>query len=270
MRDTNIIRFSSILFAALALFVWRAEAGITVETLSVEKTVAVGEAYRGTIALTNHGSEPQNVIVYQTDYLFFSDGSNQFGAAGELERSNAGWIKFSPHQIEVPPNQSSWISYEVQVPNDSSLIGTYWSLLMVEQISQSADSAVKLRRNQSGIRQVMRYGIQCISHVGSSGLHRLQFTGTQLIEGENGEKELQVDVENMGQRWAVPTAWAELYSSTGDHLGRFESEKKRIFPGTSVRFRISLGNIPTGKYKALVVLDNGDQDVLGAKYDLDF
>jgi hypothetical protein len=270
MRNLKNLCFGFSLLAALLVLVSRADAGITVETLSVEKTAAPGEVYRGTIALTNNEGAPLSVILYQTDYLFSSDGSNRFGAAGELERSNAQWIKFSPHQIEVPPHQSSWISYEVQVPNDSALVGTYWSMLMVEQTGQASDSIVRLKRNQSGIRQVMRYGIQCITHVGNSGLHRLHFTGTQLVEGENGDKELQVDVENIGQRWAAPTAWAELYNSSGGHLGRFEAEKKRIFPGTSVRFRISLGNIPPGKYKALVVLDNGDQDVLGAKYDLDF
>ncbi|MBM3324751.1 MAG: hypothetical protein FJY66_03700 [Calditrichaeota bacterium] len=268
MRSTKMTCVSSILLA-LVLFAPRAEAGITVETLSIEKTVDPGGVLRGTIVLTNNGSEPQGVVVYQTDYLFFSDGSNQFGAPGETERSNARWLTFSPHQTEVPPGQSSWISYELQVPNDSSLGGTYWSMLMVEQMDRPSDSNTVLRRNQAAVRQIIRYGIQCVTHIGRSGSHHLQFMETQLIEQEDGTKELQVDVENRGERWAVPKAWVELYSSTGRHLGRFESEKKRIFPGTSVRFRIALGDIPAGKYKALVVLDNGDQDVLGAKYDLE-
>ena len=270
MRRIELTCFLPILIMILCFSTPEGKAGITVETLSVEKIVAPGETYQGTITLTNDGSEPQNVVVYQTDYLCFSDGSNQFGMAGELARSNANWVAFSPRQVEVPPHQSSWISYEVKVPNDSSLIGTYWSLLMVEQVEQPADSALRLRRNQAGVQQVIRYGIQCVTHVGSSGFHRLHFTGTQLVVREDQGKELQVDVENAGERWAVPAAWVELYGDNGRHIGRFESGKKRIFPGTSVRFRIPLGNVPAGKYKALVVLDNGDQDVLGAKYDLEF
>ncbi len=260
-----------ILLAALILLVsLRGEAGITVGSLCIEKETRPGESYQGTITLANNDSIARYAVIYQTDYLCFSDGSNQFGDAGELERSNANWITFSPRRVEVPAYQSSQVSYEVRVPDDSSLIGTYWSLLMVEEIDQLDDSLSKLSRDQVAVRQVIRYGIQCITHIRNTGDHRLSFTGAQLVVREDDEKELQVDVENIGERWAVPMAWMELYDGNGHHMGRFGSERKRIFPGTSVRFRIDLGNTPSGKYKALVVLDNGGQNVLGAKYDLEF
>jgi P pilus assembly chaperone PapD len=261
--------FLLFLLAALCLST-QVEAEITVETLSLEKVVAPGEIYQGTITVTNNGDQPQKAVVYQTDYSFHSDGSNQFGIAGEMARSNADWVSFSPRLVEVPPHQSSWISYEVRVPNDSALTGTYWSMLMVEQADQSSDSIPRLRRNQAAVRQVVRYGIQCVTHVGGSGFYHLQFTGTQLVIREDQEKELQVDVENVGKSWAVPIAWVDLFSDNGHHIGRFQSEKKRIYPDTSVKFRIALGDIPAGKYKALVVLDSGDQNVLGAKYNLEF
>jgi len=271
MRTTNPIWRISIIIGGLLLFVLpRCEAGVTVGTLTIEEEARVGESYRGTITLTNDGNEFQGVIIYQTDYLCFSDGSNEYGDAGTLERSNADWITFSPSQLEVPPHESSQVSYEINVPEDSSLIGTFWSLLMVEEVNSSINLPSDLQRNQAGVRQVIRYGIQCITHIGETGHHRLSFTGTQLVIGENEEKELQVDVENVGERWAVPIAWMELYDTSGRHVGRFESEKRRIFPGTSVRFRIHLSSVHTGKYKALVVLDNGDRNVLGAKYDLEF
>jgi hypothetical protein len=77
-------------------------------------------------------------------------------------------------------------------------------------------------------------------------------------------------VGNVGQRLVVPTSWVELYDQAGRRVGRYDGEKKRIYPGTSVRLRIPLRVIPGGKYKALVVLDNGEQNVFGAKYDLEF
>lgn len=263
-------KLSSSILLLIFLVLPRSEAGITVGTLSIEKKANPGESYEGTLTLTNDGNRLQKVAVYQTDYLCFSDGSNQFGVAGELKKSNADWITFNPNQIEVPPHQSSWINYEVRVPDDSSLIGTYWSLLMVEEVPELQDSLNNLKHNQTGIRHVVRYGIQCITHIGDTGHHGLNFTGTRLVKGESHQKELQVDVENIGERWAMPTAWIELYDISGRRVGRFESEKKRIFPGASVRFRINLSDAPSGKYKTLIVLDTGDQNVLGAKYDLEF
>jgi hypothetical protein len=245
-------------------------AGISVGTLTLESDVLPGQTYRGTFSLINTDSVPRTAVIYQTDYTFRSDGSNRFDDPGLEPRSNARWISFSPHQIEVPPLQSATISYEVRVPADSALHGTYWSMLMVEQADNDSGFPTRLRRHQTEVRQMVRYGVQCVTQISGTGKTQLSFTGTRLVSDEGQGTELQVDVENVGERWLSPTAWMELYDSDGRQVGRFESEKKRIFPGTSVRFRIGLGEMPSGKYKALVVLDSGDQNVFGAKYDLEF
>jgi hypothetical protein len=116
----------------------------------------------------------------------------------------------------------------------------------------------------------MRYGVQCITQIGEGGTKQVQFSNSQLIRSADKKTELQVDVANSGQRWIVPTAWVELYDSSGHLADRVEGERKRIFPGTSVRLRFGLGDMTGGKFKALVVLDNGDQTVFGAKYDVEF
>jgi P pilus assembly chaperone PapD len=244
-------------------------AGVTIGTLTLEREVRPGETYQGSLMLTNNDNEPQDVVIYQTDYSFASDGSNQFGKPGTQPRSNAGWITFSPRQMQIPPHQGSDIHYVVHVPVDSALIGTYWSVIMVEEVPPP-DTMIHLARNETTVRQVMRYGVQCVTHIGESGTTKVQVTGARLEELQDNKKELQVDVQNTGERWIVPAAWMELYDSEGHHVGRFDSQKKRIFPGTSVRFHIELNGTYSGKYKALVVLDNGDQNVFGAKYNLEF
>jgi P pilus assembly chaperone PapD len=243
-------------------------AGLNVGPLTLEKQAVPGETYRGTIALTNNTDSPQAAVLYQTDYLFFADGSNLYGEPGKNSRSNANWITFSPHQVTVPPHQTTQVSYQVDVPGDSTLRGTYWSMLMVEEIGPPPDTSRTLARNQTSIRQVVRYGVQYITQI-DGGQEKLTFTGTKLVL-DGDRKQLQVDVENGGDRWIVPSSWIELYDSGGQHVGRFEGEKRRLYPGTSVRFRIDLGATSRGKYKALVVLDGGDQKVFGAKYDLEF
>jgi hypothetical protein len=247
-----------------------AHAGISVGTLTLQSEAKRGQVYRGTFTVANTDTIPRTAIVYQTDYLFQSDGSNRFDEPGAAPRSNARWITFSPHRIEVPPLQSATVSYEVRIPPDSTLAGTYWSMLMVEQLQTPADLPPTLQHDQADVRQVVRYGVQCITEIAGTGRAQLAFSGTRLVSDDGTHKELQIDVENVGERWLAPAAWMELYDGGGHQVGRFESEKKRIFPGTSVRFRISLGDVPSGKYKALVVLDNGDQNVFGAKYDLEF
>ena len=81
---------------------------------------------------------------------------------------------------------------------------------------------------------------------------------------------LQVDLENIGQRWLRLSLWVELYDESGRYIGKFDGQRKRTYPGTSVRCKVDLSNIPKGTYKALVVADCGGDYIFGANYNLKF
>jgi hypothetical protein len=242
---------------------------VTISSLTHERQAAPGETYHGTVEIVNNSPDAAVVKVYQTDYLFQSDGSNTFGTAGELARSNAAWLDFSPNRIIIPPNSTYLINYSVNVPADSTLSGTYWSMLMVEE-SAPAETTSSPADQQAAISQIVRYGVQCITHIGTSGESDLQIVEAKLSADSGNVKELLLDVRNDGERWAVPVVWTELFDNDGKTLGKFDGEKKRIFPGTSVRYKIAMNDSLKGNYKALIVLDTGGENVIGAKYDLEF
>jgi len=106
-----------------------------------------------------------------------------------------------------------------------------------------------------------------LTHIGDTGTRKIKFLDKKLFS-QDGKTILQMDIENIGERWLTPTLWVELYDNQGTELGRFESGKRRIYPSCSVRYKVDLTDVPEGKYKALVVADNGDEYVFGAKYDL--
>ena len=62
--------------------------------LSQDKEARTGEKYEGMILVKNDSNTPQEVKVYQTDYLFFSNGVNNYGEPGSHPRSNAPWVTF--------------------------------------------------------------------------------------------------------------------------------------------------------------------------------
>ena len=64
--------------------------------LSQDKDALPGDVYTGTIVIRNDTNEPQEAKVYQTDYTFQFNGTNNYGEPGLLPRSNAKWIAFSP------------------------------------------------------------------------------------------------------------------------------------------------------------------------------
>lgn len=259
---------------ALAVLAGACEAGIAVDGLVHERIAEPGETYNGTIVVRNSEDVTRRARVYQTDYLFFSDGTNVYGTAGSGARSNARWITLSSNYVEVPPNGSAPVQYVAVVPADGSLSGSYWSLVMVEELpvggpgDESGGGAPA--GMQAAVRQALRYGIHLVTHMGETGSREIRFTDKALIEAEDGMRTFRVDVENTGERSLRPHVWVELHDSGGGRLGRFQTDRKRLYPGTSVSYSVNLTGVASGSYQALVVVDNGDEHVFGAQYGLEF
>lgn len=233
------------------------------------RDISIGQSYSDVIVLKNSGIEPEEVRLYQTDFHFTSDGQKFFNSPGQAPRSNSDWITFSPSRLTIAPSTLAEIKVNIRIPDDSSLCGTYWSMIMVEIVPRITEEIDTLKKHdiQFGINQVMRYGVQIISNINNSGTRDIKFLDTKVIK-EQESKILEVDVKNTGERWLRPYLWVDLYNSDGNYLGKFEGGRWRIFPGTSVRFRVDLTSIPKGKYNALVVVDNKDEYIFGAQYAL--
>lgn len=242
--------------------------------LTQEKDTRPGERYEGTILVKNDTNEPQEAKIYQTDYLFKCDGTNEYGEPGSAERSNAPWIEFSPSYLNLPPQKSLEVNYTVTVPQNLKghpLVGTYWSMLMVEGVAHgSPESLLHPKKGEMGLTQTIRYGIQIVSHIAQTGTKKIDFLDAKLVSRPDGGRTLQVDVANTGDIGLRPEMYAELFNDKGVSQGRYAGVRYRIYPGTSVRQMIDLTAVSAGTYKVLVVVDAGGDDVYGAQYTMKF
>ena len=132
------------------------------------------------------------------------------------------------------------------------------------RISRSARGRLEVA---VGVRQVTRYAVQVVTHVGQTGSRKLKFAKVQLAAAD-GRRQLLVDAENTGERWLRGPLWVELYDTGGALVGRFDAARLRIYPGTSVRYIVELAGVLAGTYKALIVIDCGGDDVFGANLNL--
>jgi hypothetical protein len=237
-----------------------------VGSLTRELSLKPGGKAEGTILLHNDSDAAQDVRIYQTDYLFYADGRNLYGDPGNDPRSNARWITFTPRQVSVPPRGTSAAYYVIQAPADAALSGTYWSMLMVEPLAEGAlDPPVAEKgRVAIGVRTVLRYGIQMVTHTGEGAKRELRFLDQQLVK-KDGKRFLQMDLESTGEGSLTPLVWVEVYNAQGGSLGRFEAGRLRLYPGCSGRFRADLSDLPAGEYSALIVADDGDENVFGTR-----
>ena len=86
---------------------------------------------------------------------------------------------------------------------------------------------------------------------------------------DTAKRVLQVDIGNNGEKLIIPATTVELFDGNGASIGRFDGGRTRIYPACSVRSQVNLTDVPPGKYTAIVLLDGGDDQVMGAQYDLE-
>lgn len=251
----------------LALMLATAQAGISPESATTEAHSAMpGATYRGTVLVRNSGAKTVDVKLYRTDYAFFADGRSSFATPGQLPRSNAPWLRLAREQIRLAPGERGSVDYEVTVPNDAKLTGTYWSAVMIEQLGGAEQGTSRDEKVQ--LRQVVRYAIQVITEIGETGSSAIAFSNAHLANAD-GKRELSVDLENIGERWLQAQVWLELHDASGHLAGKFSGQRLRTFPTTSVRNHIDLTTVPPGKYVALLIADAGRNDLFGTQLDLD-
>lgn len=267
-NDTQ--RFSALIIVSLlvlSLFALPGKGDILVTGDRLrEYTLKPGETFQGEIMISNPGEDPTGFKVTQSDYLFFADGRNKYPPAGSTVRSNADWITISiPPEVTINPEEQFPLNFEIQVPDDPSLIGTYWSTILIQGTRPTTEGPVEGIR----VRQIIRYGVQIAVNIGDTGERKIDLLEVKPVDN-NGSKLVQVNVKNVGQRAVSPIAKVELYDQGGKKYGPFEGSEYMIYPGCSVSYKVPLKEVPDKKFQGVILIDNGDQYIWGAREEIDF
>lgn len=235
----------------------------------VERVALPGETYTGTIVVRNLTKQPQPARIYHTDYLFYADGTSRYDVGGTAPRSNARWIALTQKSLVIAPLADATVSYAVTVPKADSLVGSYWSAIMVEAapVTPSVPSA---ERPNVTVGTVMRYAVQVATHIRASGSRKVTFAGANVVAETDGAQVFELDVVNSGERAHRPTMWIEVYDQNGTLRAKARQERGLLYPGTSLRQRFALGRIGAGAYRAVVFADSGDDAVFAAPFTLRF
>ena len=240
--------------------------GSTVE----ERVAAPGESYTGTIVVRNPTRQNQPVRIYQTDYLFFADGTSHFDDPGTTPHSNAKWITPTVRSLLVPPASEMTVTYTVKVPPTDSLVGSYWSTIMVEGAPTEAGRSSG-GRPQVGVGAVMRYAVQVATHIKTSGSRKVSFANSRLLDNsKDSTKSFELEVKNVGERAYRPALWIEVYDDQGTLKANARQERGLLYPGTSLKQTFALGKLPPGTYRAIVFADSGEDAVFASQFTLKF
>lgn len=231
-----------------------------------ERKALPGEVYSGNIRVYNAGDEQEEVRVYQTDYAFDKDGHTYYGEPGQLPRSNALWIKYSPKRLQIPAGSEMTIAYTVTLPDTSELRGTYWSILMVEPMIPESDNPEKKDR-QMAVTTVFRYGIQIATHIGSSGTSRLQFQNPIILQ-DSTSRFFQFEIYNTGEQFLRSQILLDVYDMEGHETEHFKGPLFSTYPGCSKTVKMDVLSLPANVYRVVLIADCGGDRVFGIQYHL--
>lgn len=262
----KIIEKLVVVLVVLMAFVNNTEASIIVlNGLTHENQINPGDTYRGTIQIQNTGKKGKSVRVYLKDYWFSYTGESKHDPGGTLERSNASWITYTPELLTLDSSEVAAIDFEVKIPADDSLKGTYWSVIMVEGITPpdttNLEQGVK-------INTAIRYAVQIISNVGSGYKSDLKFLGVELGKQED-QNVLHVAMENIGECILKPEMNLELFDEAGNTVGVIRAEKRKTLPGTSVLASLILEGIKPGNYNGVLIADCGEDRLYGTNLSIE-
>lgn len=263
------LRLRHLIVAALLMpAVARSQIAVVGSTVE-ERVAAAGESYVGTIVVRNLTQQDQPVRIYQTDYLFYADGTSHFNDPGTSARSNALWITPTVRSLLVPPQSEMTVTYTVKVPAADSLSGTYWSAIMVEGAPNEANRSSG-GRPQVGVGSVMRYAVQVATHIQASGSRKVSFANSKFLTNADSTQSFELDVVNAGDRAYRPALWIEVYDAEGAMKANARQERGLLYPGTSLKQVFPLGRLPAGTYRAIVFADSGEDAVFASQFTIRF
>lgn len=242
-----------------------------------ELAVESDGTYEGEIRVRNASNEPAELRVGQSDYHFEADGTSRFESPGTRSRSNADWITPSPQEMILAPGEEGTIAYRVAVPDgsESSLRGTYWSVVFLEWIP-AGDRESRLRsereedEQEMTIRTRIRHAVQVATHVQGTGEAEIGFSAPVVSRGEGGDAEFEVVVENRGTVGSRPQISAAVFDESGNQVGTREEQRGLLYPDTSLKQRFPLGDLSPGEYTVLLLADADGEEVFGAQYTIRF
>lgn len=219
--------------------------GSVVGALSRDYDLAPGATATGTIEVAAD-ADGWSIRVFQADFRTTATG-REFPDAGTLPRSNAAWIRLPTGALDVAPDSVGTIPFSITLPENDTLAGTYWSVVMIE----TAPAAAELGR--PGIRIVNRVAVRITTSVLGTGETRIEF-GTDRVSARADDRTFETELTNVGDRMSATSVRLSLTGEDGTVVEAM-ADAAPLYPGCAATWRVPLPNLRPGFYSGLLVAE---------------
>lgn len=238
---------------------------VIVNGLSHEHSVQAGVSSMGSIIIKNTSKRPRRARIYKTDVVHNCDGQTTFIQGTGRSRCNSDWTLISDNEIIIPSQQSYTLTYELSPGLDIDASGSYWGVIMVEEIKEL--DTIAPERGVT-VTSLIRYAIQIISNFNAEPVKDLEFIGVD-IDTTKDLNIIVVSVSNKGNFLLKPIMVLELYNDDGEQVYRTEIPYQKVYPGFCKLFELSINEVDEGTYNGILVADCGDENIYGINLEID-
>lgn len=228
-------------------------AGVIVQNgLTHVHQLGAGQQVSGKIVLKNIGNSSERVVIYQKDYQLNCSGTVGYLEPGSNPRSLSSYLKVSNADYNLAAGETYELTYKIDIPTSFDIKGSLWSLLMIEITEPLTEQQV---RGNVTVGSKVRYGVQIIASTPETEPTEVKFTDVKIEKNGDGQKIVNVTIENKGVLFAKPHIELQLFNSNAEIVGEFKSVAKKVYPGNCQLYSIPLSEFPPGTYKAIMIAD---------------
>jgi len=214
-----------------------------------------GKVISGVVKLKNTKDVEQRILVYFND--LFQNCGEETVLTSELshERSISKWLSTEVNEYVLQGKEEYELVYTVNVPDDSTLNGSFWGVLMLE-----VEDPIKEDQLEYSVKlqSKVRYGIQIITDINAKTKSELDFFDIKIDKEEGISKTINLEVQNLGEFYVQPTIVLDVFNESGEKAKNLEVKFKKIYPGHCKIFSLDISDLPKGAYSGVLVADYGE------------
>ncbi|MBN7817696.1 hypothetical protein [Algoriphagus pacificus] len=222
-----------------------------------------GDVIEGEIILINGSDVEQRVKFVINEAILSCEKSRFFTEKDPHPQSSSDWVDNAVNERVLMPNERYVHKFKIKIPVDTSLKGSFWSVIMVSVENPIKEEVIN---SSIGLNTKIQYAVALLTNVNGFNESNLDFENVQFDE-QSEAKVLGVKIRNQGSFIEGVKLTLEVYDVLGQKVKVLDTDRNLVFPGVCRDFKIDISDLPKGNYQCLLVAETRNEFV-GANINL--
>ena len=218
-------------------------ADIGVSPPRIDVTVPLGGSVTTTFDAIWTGSEAVRLGLATSDWTMDQHGQITYLPPGQGSSSAAAWLQLSSDSVEMTGAGQKTVRAGINVPDDSSLSGTYSAVIFVETPPAPTTS--------SGTQLAMRQRVGVIVYVTIAGTEK---NGSKVTDMYTDASSVHTVVANEGNTVMRYSGTIEVRDASGNTVGSLSVGDSAILRESERDIAVKMPDLPKGYYVLLLLL----------------